>query len=119
MSGETKSHNVCQVRVENCNPGNWSGGKEGSFGNKEEFIGNCLKLGNQVKGVVFSCLSLLVCLFFGVYFCVPCVWWFVEPMTKLDGKIVMWTHDFYGMNLVSELLFYFLYVSIRMNWFDV
>jgi len=54
-----------------------------------------------------------------MYFCVPCVWWFVEPMTKLDGKIVMWTHDFYGMNLVSELLFSFLFVSITMNWFDV
>jgi len=40
-------------------------------------------------------------------------------MTKLDGKIVMWTHDFCGMNLVSELLFSFLSVSITMNWFDV
>jgi len=59
------------------------------------------------------------CLLFGVYFCVPCGWWFVEPMTKLDGKIVMWTHDFCGMNLVSELLFSFLSVSITMNWFDV
>jgi len=40
-------------------------------------------------------------------------------MTKLDGKIVMWTHDFYGMNLVSELLSCFLSVSSTMNWFDV
>jgi len=30
--------------------GNWSRGKEGNFGNKEEFIGNFLELGNQVRG---------------------------------------------------------------------
>jgi len=47
------------------------------------------------------------------------LWWFVEPMTKLDGKIVMWTHDSYGMNLIFELLFCFLSMSIMMNWFDV
>ena len=57
------------------------------------------------------------CIF--VFLVLPCAWWFVAPMTKLDGKIVMWTHDFYGMNLVSELLFCFLSVSITMNWFDV
>jgi len=95
-----------------------SGGKEGSFGNKEEFIENCLKLRNRVRELYFRaylcCLSSLWCVF-----CVPCGWWFVEPMTKLGGKIVMWTHDFCGMNLVYELLFSFLSVSITMNWFDV
>ena len=35
MSGETKSHSVCQVRAEPRIAIHWSGGKEGNFGNKE------------------------------------------------------------------------------------
>ena len=62
MSEKTKSHIVWLgsseelqsregIRVE---------ARRGALGNKEEFIWNLLKLKHQVRGVVLSCLSLLV-----------------------------------------------------------
>jgi len=61
--GKTKSHSVCvkwglRIAIQRRKL-EWRQ-RGGSFGNKEEFIGNCLKLRNRVMGAIYIFLVYVV-----------------------------------------------------------